>query len=144
MPIPEIEASLPHGFHDAVLVRIDVDYAASTATLTLQLWIGLLDQQPGQPGRGPVMRRAALEFGGLAYCAIEPPQTSVSPAGGLNVDGANGPRVTTGNAPALPDGCSFFSLYAGDWNSSIDIAAREARFQWLESEASAWSNAQGA
>ena len=138
MNVFDVEATLPHGFHDAVLERIHINYTDCVADLTLQLWIGLVDPLPARVGREPVMRRALLSLAGLVYAMIDPPRTSASPAGGINVESA---VESNGNLSGVPEGCFRFRLFASDWNSSIEVVARDARLQWIEAEESEWSSA---
>ncbi len=144
MNIDDVERILPNGFHDSVLERVVIDYAACSAELTLGFWIDLMAPVPGKSGRHLVMRRATVSLEGLVSVAIEPPGTSVSPSGGLDVDRERR-EASAKQVPGLvTDECFTLSLYAADWNSSIEFVASVARLAWLETEASAWDSARGA
>jgi hypothetical protein len=141
MDLAELEATLPNGFHDAILETLAIDFNRNVATLSMSLWIGLLEPTVPQAGRTPVMRRCRLSLDGLAFLAIDPPRQLVSPEGGVNVSGESLSALSDVNLPPVAKDVFVYAFYACDWNSLIYVAAREVVLDWMESEEDAWSNA---
>jgi len=139
MNLSDIEATLRNGLHDAILESVKIDYDASTVTLAMRVWIGLLEPSKPLSGRSPVMRRATLRLTGLSYFVIEPPQQLVDTEGGVSVSGDDGESEHP--LPALPPDSFRYRFFASDWNSFIHLGARDVRLDWDESEETAWERA---
>ena len=131
MTLEELEATLPNGLHDAEIRSISLDYVKQTARLSLDVWVGGMDLPEG-PERERY-RRASLEFTGLLYCAIEPPDFRPEYSGFAQA----GPVSTSESVPvespaSLPAGTFEARVFVRDWNSFIQFAASGASLTWLD------------
>jgi len=120
--VEDVEQSLPDGFHDAKLCRIDVDFARATCTLEFRV-----DYEEGE-------KVVSLTLTGLALCSVEPPfpEARYVPldAQGTRVDGFPTSEEVFPSLKAyadlLPAGCFFYSFYLTSTNSFIHVAASSA------------------
>ena len=51
MNFNELDLSLPNGFHDAALKHFEMDYAHSTLTFDLVVWLGMMEPATKTWGR---------------------------------------------------------------------------------------------
>ena len=119
-------------FHDAVLERIEADYATLTASLRFNI--------PAGVERGDLRyQRGTLFFDGLLFLAVESPAkpySRVRPAGAwITADGPfPDPNVRSSFAlpESFPEEAFAHYFFASDWNSFIFIGARSVSFRWAE------------
>jgi len=104
--VVELADVFPNGLHDAEAESIRIDDANRTASVTVYVWIGSLED-PGEERES--YRRGTLEFRGVHYCARELPFAP----------------------PAAPFTCRF---WVNEWNGFVHLAAQEARFTWADSQ----------
>jgi len=102
MTVAEIADLFPNGFHDAEVDSIHVDHEKRTVTMTVDVWVGSLED-PGDDREA--YRRGRLEFRGLHYCAKDAPFTP----------------------PAAAFTCRF---WVNEWNGFVHLAAQEISFDW--------------
>jgi hypothetical protein len=131
MNLAEIEASLPWGFHDAYLERLEIDWVQSRLAFELRLM--MTESQDKD-------QRARLTVNGLVYCSVEPPivdppaYEATSPDG-LWIDAGDGAAADAVGLPATPPGCFVHHLLVSNWNyRSIHICGTAADLTWLEPE----------
>jgi len=118
-------------FHDALISRIELDYAKRTAVFRMRLVTDVVESEM-------VFVDGTLTFSGLLFFAAEPPRNERiaewdTDALWLVSDGPlPDPEVQLElKLPAkLPDDCFLHYLYFSDIFSYAVIAAREARFAW--------------
>jgi len=123
MTIFEIAEALPNGLHDAELETIRIDYPNRTVDLTLDVWIGTMDNPPSIR---EVYRKGALSITGLQYCAIDVPDQAYpyGVSGAVTIDLA---EATAFVPPAASFQCR---LWVNEWNGFIHLAAKAAAFVW--------------
>jgi hypothetical protein len=131
MTLEELENALPNGLHDAEVQRISVDYGQRSLVLELVVWFGSMDDPPE---RREAYKTGRLEFSGLAFLIMEPPDAkypyrvessitvdSVDPGRGL------GPELLA----SLPKGVFCHSFFVFQWNAFMHVAAKHAEMTWL-------------
>ena len=131
MTIEEIEKTLPTGFHDASLKRIDIDYVKHEAILEIEVDI----ENPKNESHAEDYQVGKLTLSGLLFCVIEPPdfRYTYPKIEGLWITGS-GPiesaEIPTKLPTQLPEGAFVHCFYISNWNASIYLAAMDARFEW--------------
>jgi hypothetical protein len=136
MTLEDIEKSLPNGLHDAKVHRLEVDYARRTLQAELTVWIGNMDEPPERRER---YRRARIDITGLLFLVMEPPDSRYPflSSAQLTVDGCDKRQnLDTALLKSLPQKSFFRSLWVGEWNAFIHIAATDARISWIEGDSS--------
>jgi len=134
MTLDDIAASLPNGFHDAVLKTVSLDFVNCEAKLRLSVWIG----EPGAntDAERELYRNAEVCLEGLVYWISEPPRTKdYLHKGALVFD--MGALETLAEPPSSPPpeapADSFTNwLFVRDWNAFVFVAARDSRLSWLD------------
>jgi hypothetical protein len=128
MTLDEIEDQLPWGLHDALLLRLAVDW--TRAELAFEARVMITERQD-------MDQLARIVVTGLVFCAIDAP--IIDPASGYIPTSATGLRIAMGPGPArgasLPDppgGCFLNWIFVSDWNRFIHVCGREAELTWLE------------
>ena len=125
--IEELELTLPNGFHDARLLRLDIDYRARQATITLDVVVN-------EEGK-PVFRSGVLRITGVVFLVLDPP------APGSTLDSSKPSQIDTGQGqpntspltlPPVPPGHFLEWFFVVDWNSFIRVCAEDASFEWSE------------
>lgn len=71
MKIEEVETSLPHGFHDAFLQRVKIDYLKREAVLDFSIWVGDISSKVEELREA--RREGQLRLFGLLLFVIEAP-----------------------------------------------------------------------
>ncbi|MBI3572574.1 MAG: hypothetical protein HY092_00020 [Candidatus Kerfeldbacteria bacterium] len=133
MTIEEIEKTLPSGFHDACLEKLNIDYGKREVTLEISVDIGAFDSPRGELKEAN--RKGILTVSGLLFCVIEPPD-SRSPyqkAKGLWITDS-GPvksaKLLAKLPESLPNGVFAHYFFINEWNAFIIVVATGARFDW--------------
>ena len=131
MTLGEIARALPHGFHDAEVATITIDYVARRAVIQMEVWVAdLATSEAGQDA----YRRAELVLEGLAFLVIDAPEPShpFGEAGPIRIDLSIVPTAKEVAAIAkLPAGCFAASFFVMDWSSMVYVSARTAELKWL-------------
>ena len=134
MTLSELESELPNGFHDAFIHDLRIDFVNGAATLLVALDFGGLDDSDQED-----YRVGKLQIRGLCYCAIDPPDARWpwNRAGnrlGVYEDTGNPEQRRTSKAlsETLPPGISAYQFYVDDYNSFLDIAAKDVHISWLD------------
>lgn len=133
MTIKEIEKSLPNGFHDAKLVKIDIDYVNREGKFYIQVDIGTSDNMLESHES---YRAGLLKLKGLLFCIIDPPDFKCPFQGedGLWITDSGVAKHGMGSISLpteLPSGAFAHYFFINDWNSFIYFAAMDASFEWL-------------
>lgn len=131
MNLDELEDSLPNGLHDAKLLRLDVNYEAATASLELEVLIGVPGESEG--GAYETYRRGRIDLEGLAFIAIDSP-ASLTRGGPVRISAGPGVAPTSQLEPPsdLPQKCFIHWIFVSDWNGFIHVAAEAASHRWLD------------
>ena len=133
MTIEEIEQTLPNGFHDASLEKLNVDYDKREAKLEILVDVG--DPESPREELKETNRKGILTLSGLLFCVIEPPDSRYpyQKAKGLWLSGTGlveSAKLSTKLPEPLPKGVFANYFFVRDWNSFIIVAAADARFDW--------------
>jgi hypothetical protein len=127
MTIEELEDKLPNGFHDSYLVRFDVDLAAATCMMELDV-----DYDDPDP---EVLRRMQLWVKGLSIIIVEPPAAH-TPLKLGDREWTEGVVTTTNELPNLesyrkrvPPGTFFYTFVLRDLDCFIHLAATDAELR---------------
>lgn len=130
MKISELEDSLPHGFHDAWIQAISIDYVRSQATFSMEVWVGLEEASPPASGRKQILRQGELVVRGLQLLVIPQPKVLSGAADGeLDVMGSPGAPDDVQLPPLRPE-AFVYSFWVGNWANSIVFAGEDAEFRW--------------
>ncbi len=134
MTFDDLDSKLPNGFHDAQIYQLRIDYVGGFITIRMNFWIG---NQDG-PNREEY-RLGELRVSGLYFCVIDPPDPTyryVPHGSPLNV---SGDRAKPETFPALeklsqtlPPGVSCYRFFVHEWNSFINIAAKDVQVSWVD------------
>lgn len=134
MNIDAISKTLPNGFHDSELVRIEVDYAMRQAVLTFD--IDLSDIETDQGG----MQRGRLTLAGLVHLYVEPPENDdpivLEEIDVQTVVGDSSDFEELKHRPQLPkqvvDGFFRHWFYSCSDNNFIYVCYKSASFEWTK------------
>ena len=138
MTLEEISDSLPNGFHDTQIKKINLDYANREARLDLEIWIGTDSSTKGEDP--DTYRAAQLILSQLLFCVIEPPDPNYSYQEGkpLWVDAGSSPYTQISTSirlpEPLPEGAFIHWFFVNNWNAFIQVAAKNARLEFLDSQ----------
>lgn len=128
--LEQIETTLPCGFHDARVRRVEVDYRARSARIDLVLDAG--DPQSEHLGDRDAWRAARLVLQDLLFVVFEPPATRPEAYAGEAWITSSGPATVRQREklPPLPAGFFCHAFFASNWNAYLFAAAREATLTW--------------
>lgn len=131
-PFDKIELSLPNGFHDAELQKLEIDYVTMEAQVTLDIWIGQMNDSELRES----YRKAVLILSGLKFWINDAPSSDYpyDVNGGITVDLgsiANLEEACKAHLPPIPEGAFANYFYVNDWNSLIFFAAMDASLIWI-------------
>lgn len=129
MDIEEIEKSLPNGFHDASLRKIEIDFVKKEAKFHLAVDVSDCDAIPLKEE----YRDGILTLMGLVYCVVEPPSSSSVELNEALWIADSGPISSIEPAvklPAIPAKAFAYYFFVNNWNAFIYVAAIDATFEW--------------
>jgi hypothetical protein len=129
----ELHDSLPHGLHDAELLRFDLDYQHRRLEFDLLLWVGRFDEFAARE----LYRPARLTFEDVAFLVIEPPDPRYEWAsqGRMTIDGGSGvPPQSQTAVPEAPAGTVIVWIYLDRLNGLLIFAAGDASLDWTGPE----------
>ncbi len=131
MKLAELEDTLPNGFHDAKLLKADLDESSQLATLRLELLTSL----PVEPPAIEIVeyRPASLRLGQLSVFDA-PDQLLRGNWSTLDVQGFVPTEQHWPRFRSLDDRSKqlAYSFYVHDWNNSIHTVAEDAELSWRE------------
>ena len=130
MNIDELEADLPHGFHDSLLRTFSSDMAEGRAEFVLDVWVG--DLRSAVTAERERYRPARLELIGLGYLVVDDrdPQDMSFDLAPVQVDVCAADDDPE-RARQVPAGGFAGRFFVTEWNGFIHFAARDARLTWL-------------
>ncbi|HEV2801314.1 MAG TPA: hypothetical protein VGW12_12495 [Pyrinomonadaceae bacterium] len=136
MTIDEISDTLPNGFHDSDILRINIDYVRGEATFLIDVDLTSPEVKVEVPSR-----HGELKLTNLLYCVIEPPGYSftkeyVFAEDRIWIAADSSDFSELKEKPKLPepipDGGFRHWFYDSNHNSFIYVAAMNAGFEWCE------------
>jgi len=130
MNIDQLEADLPHGFHDSLLRMFSSDMDERRAEFVLDVWVG--DLQSDVNAERERYRPARLELLGLGYLIVDgrdhrQADVDLTPVQIDVRDADDDPE----RARQVPAGGFAGRFFVTEWNAFIHFAALEARLTWL-------------
>jgi hypothetical protein len=136
MNIDEVSQTLPNGFHDSELIRIEVDYEHCKAKLTFDLDLSDIETDEGG------VRRGCLTLVGLVYLSIEPPaingQIRLEETSIQSIVGGSSDFSELKHHPQLPEylvnGAFRHWFYSSSDNNFVYVCYKSASFVWIELE----------
>ncbi len=128
--LEQIETTLPSGFHDARLRRVDVDYVERSARIDLVVDAG--DPGAEDVGGRDAWRPAHLVVSDLLFVVVDPPHTRLAAYGGEAWITRSAPATAEQRQrlPEVPAGAFCHALFASNWNAWVFVAGRDARLTW--------------
>ena len=130
MTLEQLEATLPNGLHDSLILALTIDYVASEARFSLDVDTSDETHETQRP--------AQMILSGLVFCVIDPPDSRyvldlVEP---LWIDAGPFPglRSLPPSLPPLPEGVFGHYFFLQHLNCFIYVAARDARLEWTGEE----------
>lgn len=133
MTFQELAQSLPNGFHDAELHRLEIDYVQQVLRMELVVWIGRMSARETRE----LYRPAEVVVEKVSFLIMESPDEN-SPwneAGALTIDtGTVVPEECSVQLPSIPAGSSVTRVYVYDWNRSFYFAGASAQLEWTGPE----------
>lgn len=134
----ELGPLLPHGFHDARLEEMVIDYRGRTAVITLEFWAAEIPNGLAYVLVPELYRRGRVTFWGLLAFAADVPngEYQTPEASGLWINvapaGTNLPKHPSWPNEALPEGAFVRSFYfLNDAAFFVHVAAQDVGFEWL-------------
>lgn len=132
MTIKEIEDSLPNGFHDALIRKIQLDFEERLLTIELGLLVDLPEDNVQCQYRNGTLRVFPLYlfFADPPYPGYHfiPNGSPLNATGYPAEKGQN--RIFDEISQALPADASVYRFFLDDWNSFLYIAGAGAEFCW--------------
>jgi hypothetical protein len=133
--LDDLSASLPNGFHDAEMLKLEIDYTKREAILTLDVWVA----ESMESAERESYRMAELTFSGLLFWVTEPPDLNYpyDVVGSVRIDTGSMDTLKDADAiklPPIPEGAFVNWIYSADWNSRIFVAAEGASLKWIGSQ----------
>jgi len=132
MKLEDIENTLPHGFHDALLLKVMIDYTKREAIFSFSICTG--DVLSEDKEKRETRREGQLKLRDLVFCVIQAPDPKYPYLGSkhLMVDSGSASSVNLPEVSQLstliPDGAFFHWFFVSQWNSFIYVAAMDAQF----------------
>jgi hypothetical protein len=133
MTFDEVAASLPNGFHDAELLRFEMDYVHRILRFDLVVWIDDMDDSR----RRELYRPARLTLDNVAFLVIEAPDVNYPwlKAGRIRIDAGEGqPPQSSSTLPVAPAGTRTTWIYLGELNTFLLFSAGNASLEWTGPE----------
>jgi hypothetical protein len=132
MTFEELDQSLPNGFHDAEIRKIEVDFTTPSIVIGMNLHVGAADDPD------PERYRAGTVTIDVPYVFfIEPPDAAYHFIPNGSPINASGNSVKAGQNPkvdrllgVLPPNATSYLFFLDDWNSSIYLSGASAKFSW--------------
>lgn len=125
MTLRELEATLPNGFHDALLHRLEWDLEQRTVVLVVSVWVGDLHDQVSAAREQTVRQRLVLQ--GVRFFEIEQPSSRYPYQAARPVRFEL--RDLDRAHPLMkeqPSEVFGASLFVEEWNAFVHLAAEDA------------------
>lgn len=133
MTLTELSRTLPHGFHDAQLHSMSVDYISRQAELHFGIFVGLAPlTAEGDNTFRIIYQRACVKLSGVQYLIAGPPQDAYDPDSAPMVTSeGEGPLTDSAKLPDLEQASAFrYWFWVSQWQSPVYVAATDARLEW--------------
>ncbi len=130
MTLEQLETTLPGGFHDARVRRVEIDYGTRCARIELVLDAG--DPDAEEIGDREAWRGARIVLTDLLFVVVEPPSTRPEAFAGEAWITSSAPAtpLQRERLPEVPRGFFCHAFFASNWNAHVFAAARDARLEW--------------
>ena len=130
MNIDQLEADLPHGFHDSRLRTFTSDMDERRAEFVLDVWVG--DLRSAETADRERYKPARLELLGLGYLVVDDRdhRQAAFDHTPVQID-ACGADNDPERARQVPAGGFAGRFFVTEWNAFIHFAALDARLTWL-------------
>ena len=133
-----LDKKYPHAsFHDALLNNVNLDYLSRIAEFYMELCVG--NPQSKDINEREAHAKGILTFNDFLFCILEAPDHTYDfmEKGGLWITSDGPISKLKGGEHAelidqLPKDAFAHYFFNSDWNSFIYIAARSAKFKWIE------------
>lgn len=125
--IDDLESSLPNGFHDALLLRLAIDYSVGEVLMALDVVIN--------DAREPEYREGLLRMTGVHFAVVDAPgaNATLNSSRPSRIDTGSGhPSTSVINLPSVPAGHFLQWFFVSDRNAFIRVAAKDATFTWAD------------
>jgi hypothetical protein len=128
--LEQIEKTLPAGFRDARVRRVDVDYRGRAARIHLVFDAG--DPHSDHLGDRDAWRAAELALDDVLFVVLEPPVTRPEVYVGEARITSSAPATEAQRQalPEVPSGFFCHAFFAANWNAHLFAAARAATLVW--------------
>jgi hypothetical protein len=127
----ELADTLPNGFHDAQVSRVELNYAEAEAKIHLILWTSG-DYVTGVSNSEEYCS-AILILTGLQYFVIAPPKYGRYYDECLNIDMGDDAEPPL-DSKLLAPGAFQNWFFVSEWNSLLQVSATGATLTWTDSE----------
>lgn len=132
MTIEDIEKKLPNGFHDAGLMKIEIDFTKREAYLNLR--VSVSDSRDIEEIED-LYKNGRLILKELLFFVIEAPdQNYISKKINELWISDSGPvqklEIKSNLPTQLPEDIFVHYFFISDWNAFIFVAAKNAFFEW--------------
>jgi hypothetical protein len=130
MTLEQLEKTLPCGFRDARVRRVDVDYRGRAARIHVVLDAG--DPNSEHLGDRDAWRAAQLVLADVLFVVLEPPATRPEVFAGEARISSSAPATEDHRRglPEVPPGYFCHAFFAANWNAHLFAAARDASLVW--------------
>ena len=139
MKIEDIEKTLPNGFHDAILQRLNIDYINKIIEFDLKIWIG--DLASKNEVTREEYRKMRLTLKGFTFFIIEKPDHTYPFASceELTIDmgrlsSLKDSKYLENLILTLPEKALSYWIFVSQWNSFIYFSALDAEYEWIDSK----------
>jgi thiamine pyrophosphokinase len=134
MNIEDIEKTLPNGFHDAILQRLNIDYINKIVELDLNVWVGDLNSK--NENIREEYKKMRLKLKRFLFFIIEKPDHTYPYSSGqeLMIDmgkiSSLKERHNLKNLmQSIPKEAFAYWIFISQWNSFIYFSALDAEFE---------------
>lgn len=133
MTLDDLKQSLPNGFHDAVIKRLELDLIRRVLQFRAEIWIG--DVAASTEEERESYRTADVTVSNVQWIVIDPPDVSAfRQSDSITVDLFEGDLAIAAVGQLAGDGFTA-RLFVHEWNGFIHIAGSDARLTWADEPA---------
>lgn len=129
MSLKELEGSLPNGFHDARIKKINLNYEKRIIVLEIAVDISNPDTDL------PEYRVGKIVISNFLFCVIEQPDNKYITLAneGLWISGSD--QISPEDLPMkitaqLPEGSFVHRFFINNWNAFLYLVAMDSQLEW--------------